>query len=762
MVRRLLLLSGLLLASGCAWPVRQTTDHVVCDMANQPFDIAPAGAAEAAKSAEAPKGRGASSSTRSDQKSTAAPEAPTDVQTSALLELQREPARRQVPLKDDAVQTASWTQPESRTAADRQRTPDLHIPEKLPGSEAPELKISKDPAAWGPAIDRIYPELPPLPVEPPVQPGPEGKPYTLADFQRLAAANSPTLRQAVSDVEAAKGNLIQAKTYPNPVLSYLVDPSNNNSTAGVQGAALEQIIKTGGKMKLGVAAAQKDLDNAMLALKRARSDLSTAVRNAYFTVLVDVETLIVNRALAQFTDDVYRIQTGIVRGTLAAPYEPASLRAQAYMTRLAYKQAIYSYMYDWKSLVATIGMQQLPLSEVAGRVDRFIPYYDYDTVLAHALKNHTDILTARNGVVKAQHLLRLAQVLPLVPDLDVRASLEKDFALAPFGTYQTLSVGFPIPIWDQNKGNIIAAQAALLRASEESHRVEVTLANNLASAYSMYKNNLVALEDYRRNILPDLVRYYRGIFSRRQIDPNSAFGDLVAAQQSLATNVNSYIAVLGNVWTSVVSVADFLQTDDLYQLAQPRELPELPDFTKLSLLTCGHAALAEACVNRAGVGGHGAAPPGAVVPLSRAADGVPAAPDSSEPATPASSVPAGPASSVPAALPGTVVPLSRAAEGVPVRPANSVPAASTPRAGGGPMQQPPSQGVAPPIDHRPADQAAPTTATSPFGAGFDRVLAPQSLLEKKPTPTRVLEAGWDRLLDPQGAPDPGPAAAAAK
>ncbi len=720
MVRRLLLLSGLLLVSGCAWPVRQTTDHVVCDLVNHPFDIAPEGATEAAKPAETPKGDGASSSTRSGRKSTAVPEAPTDVQTSALLELQREPARRQMPLKDDAVQTVAWTQtqPGSRSPGDRQRTPDLRIPEKLPGAEAPEIKIPKDPVAAGPAIERIYPELPPLPVEPTVQPGPEGMPYTLADLQRLAAANSPTLRQAVSDVEAAKGNLIQAKTYSNPVLSYLVDPSNNNSTAGVQGAAIEQIIKTGGKQKLGVAAAQKDLDNAVLALKRARSDLSTAVRTAYFTVLVDVETLIVNRALAQFTDDVYRIQTGLLRGAVAAPYEPASLRAQAYMTRLAYKQAIFSYMYDWKALVATLGLQQLPLTAIAGRVDRFIPYYDYDTVLSHVLKNHTDILTARNGVVKAQHLLRLAQVTPLVPDLDVRASLEKDFSLAPFGTYQTLSVGFPIPIWDQNKGNIIAAQAALLRAGEESHRVEVTLANSLASAYSMYKNNLVALEDYRRNILPDLVRYYRGIFARRQIDPSSAFGDLVAAQQTLSTNVTSYIAVLGNVWTSVVGVADFLQTDDLYQLAQPRELPELPDFSKLALLSCGHPALAEACVNRAGVGGHGAAPPGAVVPLSRAA------------------------------------------EGVPVGPANSGTAAPTPGARGGATPQPPSPGVAPPTAHRPADQAAPPTTTSPFGAALDRVLDPQKLLEKKTTPTRVLEAGWDRLLDPQGAPDIGTAAAA--
>ena len=70
MLRRLLLLSGLLLVSGCAWPVRQTTDHVVCDMANHPFDIAPQGATEAAKPAEAPKSDNTSSSTRSGRKST--------------------------------------------------------------------------------------------------------------------------------------------------------------------------------------------------------------------------------------------------------------------------------------------------------------------------------------------------------------------------------------------------------------------------------------------------------------------------------------------------------------------------------------------------------------------------------------------------------------------------------------------------------------------------------------------------------------------
>ena len=125
----------------------------------------------------------------------------------------------------------------------------------------------------------------------------------------------------------------------------------------------------------------------------------------------------------------------------------------------------------------------------------------------------------------------------------------------------------PAPIWDQNKGNIIAAQGTLIRASEESHRVEVTLTNNLALAFENYRNNLYSMEYYRRNILPDLVRYFRGVFNAARSTRNAAFGDLVFAQQNLTTNVQTYLDLLQSLWMSVMGVADFLQTDDLYNWA---------------------------------------------------------------------------------------------------------------------------------------------------------------------------------------------------
>ena len=557
--RRLFAFGGVLLLSGCLYHVADHTDQTVCDLAAHPYDLSLPPPAETAQTTPAP-----SAPAVPGKDGAAAPAPATDVCTAAFM--QAEPSNPPVVAR-----------------------PPVKVPADLPGAETPLLPVlPKGQAEREAAVRKLYPPLPPLPEEAVALPGPNGQPYTLADLQRIAAGNSPTLRQAASDVEAARGNLQQAWAYPNPTVSYVASPSSDGSTPGSQGIQLSQTLKTFGKLKLAAASQEKAVQNAELALKRARGDLSTQVRNAYYALLVAKETVRVNKALARFTDDVYLFQEDLLeKGGQAAPYEPAALRAQAYTARLAYKQAIQTYAYSWKQLVAAVGLRQLPLTEVAGRIDAFIPYYDYDTVLAHVLKNHTDVLTAYNGIDAARYNLKLAQITPY-PDLSLQVAVAKDFVVPPQQASPSVQIGAPIPIWDQNKGAIIAAEAALVRAGEEPHRVETVLTTNLAAAYAGYKNNIDALEYYRKYILPDLVRTVRGVEERRRFDPALQFTDLVQAQQNLSTSVTSYLAILGQLWTSTVSVADLLQTDDLFQLAQPRELPPLPDLEQLPPLPCGH------------------------------------------------------------------------------------------------------------------------------------------------------------------------------
>jgi cobalt-zinc-cadmium efflux system outer membrane protein len=552
------------------------------------------------------------------------PRAEMDVRTVAWL--QGEPAVNHV-TADQPANPVPASQPQERHV-------DLNIPAAIPGSEARRIQISRDPAERQRQIERLYPPLPPLEAEPIPLLGPEGRPFTLSDFQRIAVANSPQLKQAASDVEFARGNMMQAGAYPNPTLTYQFSPSSDGSTPSTDGGGISQTVKTGGKLRLATASAEMALHQAELALKRARSDLSTQVRNAYFAVLVGKETLRVNRALAHFTDEVYRLQANLLTGGFAAPYEPAALRAQAFTARLAYRQSIQTYYYAWKQLVTVINLRQLPLSEVAGRVDAMIPYYDYDALLAYVLRNHTDVIMAQYGLEAARFNLKLAQVTP-VPDVNFNMLVARDYSVAPNATCPSLSISFPVPVWDRNKGAIIAAEAALIRATEEPHRVELNLTNTLSTTYANYKNNLEALEYYRRYILPDQVRAYRGAYDRRQIDQNASFGDVVAAQQTLATDVTTYLQTLSQLWTAVTSVADLIQTDDLFEYARPQAVPVLPDLDQLPALPCCHpyaSPLGAAATAPSGTGvtiptpGSSSMPEPAQVPIPNA----PAAPAGSQ------------------------------------------------------------------------------------------------------------------------------------
>ena len=76
--------------------------------------------------------------------------------------------------------------------------------------------------------------------------------------------------------------------------------------------------------------------------------------------------------------------------------------------------------------------------------------------------------TSRSADVAAgQRVLHLAKITPWIPDVNVDATIQHDNTTAPFGTAYNLHAGIPIPLFDRNRGNIMSADAALLRACQE-------------------------------------------------------------------------------------------------------------------------------------------------------------------------------------------------------------------------------------------------------------------------------------------------------
>jgi cobalt-zinc-cadmium efflux system outer membrane protein len=561
---RWLLASLGLAVAGCLYPVQEKVDHTVCELAMRPRDLAPVSSESPPRPAEPKAEPGAPP---------ALSRPPADAETAETI-------RRAAQVDDKP--------PPGGDLSSR-----LKFPPDLPGANVPPIELPpltpENAAKRRAVIDKLYPPQTPLGPDPQPRPGPEGHALTLADLQRLALTNSPLIRQAAANVEAARGAAIEAGLPPNPTFGFENDSSGTNGTAGLIGISLEQVLRPANKLQLSRAAAAADLANAELALRRAETDLASQVRGGYFAVLVARENMRVSAALAKFTNDIYDIQVEQVRrGGIAAAYEPAQLRVLAVQARANVIQARHRYTSAWKQLAAALGLPGMPPTELAGRIDIPIPRYDHEKVLARALQQHTDVLTARNTLQKNQYNLKLAQLTP-VPDVTVHLGMNHDASSIVQPYNFIMIVSFPVPIWDRNQGGIIQAEGNLVNATEEEHRVRDALTTTLADAFERYEDNRVLLEYYRDQILPDQVRAYRGVYQRYlgeapRVGGNPpTFGDVVAAQQTLATALTTYVTTLGSLWQAVVDVANVAQTDDLFQLdgePQPTlpvcRLPELP------------------------------------------------------------------------------------------------------------------------------------------------------------------------------------------
>jgi cobalt-zinc-cadmium efflux system outer membrane protein len=453
---------------------------------------------------------------------------------------------------------------------DKQPPDPFKLPPQLVGSEAPPVILPPDfkklsPQEQEKVLQKLYPQLLPLEPELVPQPGPGGAPLDLPALQRIGLANNPTVQQAVLDVQAARGNMVQAGLYPNPNIGLQWDSLGQAGTAGQPGGFLEQTIKTPGKLKLARDAAMTDVRVAELSLRHTEMDVLTQVRAGYFAVLVAEETVVVSRALAILAEDVYRIQIQLLQAGTAAPYEPLQLYVLSLQARGNLVQARNRYLSAWRQLAASLGQPDMPPTQLVGRADVLAPGYPFDALREHILNCNTELEAARWGIPKQQMLVRLAR-LQNCPDIATHFYVEKDNTSDPKRYQVGIQAGIAIPLWDRNQGNILQAQAQLAHANQEVPRVENDLVTRLADAYERYRNNVTLASYSRDSILPNQVRAYRAIFQRYRVAGTVAFADVVTAQQTLAQALQTYLQNLAAQWQAVVDLGRLVQTDDLYDL----------------------------------------------------------------------------------------------------------------------------------------------------------------------------------------------------
>ena len=131
------------------------------------------------------------------------------------------------------------------------------------------------------------------------------------------------------------------------------------------------------------------------------------------------------------------------------------------------------------------------------------------------------------------------------------------------------------------------AEAQLAQALVGPEQARNNLTVTLADAFNRYQTSRQVVRLALRQAR-DQVAAFRGLYARRhQLTAESgvpggvSFGDIVTAEQTLATYLQAYVTALGQQWQAVVDVAGVLQTDDLFQTGPTEEVEPVPDLRNM-------------------------------------------------------------------------------------------------------------------------------------------------------------------------------------
>jgi cobalt-zinc-cadmium efflux system outer membrane protein len=382
----------------------------------------------------------------------------------------------------------------------------------------------------------------------------------LPDLLRISLERNPELRRAGLQVEAAQGRAVQAGLYPNPTVSTEgTELGNRNGPGGfIVAPFVGQELVTGGKLRLGRAVAEREVNEASLGVTSQRFTLFTTVRRGYFEVLAAQRRTEIFSDLVGLATKATETTDTLVKARQAAPLDLIQMRVELNRFRAELEAAHRDRTAAWRRLAAAIGAPELPDTIVRGELDAAWPNYDFDLASRRLLDCHPDIRAARIAVSRAQLAVDRARA-ERIPNVTVGAGYERDNV--DNQDQWAFRASMPIPVFNRNQGNVQAASAEVGRSMADVARVQNKLLSRLATAFGQYAAARERTEAYRKSVLPDATEAYQlalAAFKGGQFE----YLRVLQAQRAVAEANLEYVRALTDLWQAASDMAGLLLEED--------------------------------------------------------------------------------------------------------------------------------------------------------------------------------------------------------
>ncbi len=293
-----------------------------------------------------------------------------------------------------------------------------------------------------------------------------------------------------------------------------------------------QEIVTKGKIGLDTAAAERAAMAAEMTYVRARFDLLTMIRKRFYTALAMQRRVEVLDQMVGIARKSHEISERLLKAGVGPRSDVLLLQIELSKAEAELRNAHTLWATSRRELAAATGLVDLAIPRVYGDLQQSLPNYEL-------LPTQHAVLAQRPGaprqfeVGRWEFLLRRAEVDPF-PNIDMMGGYQRQQPGNGYpldqGLYQVQVV---VPLYNQNQGNIRAAQATIASSVAAYNRVRTELANETALAFGRYITARQFADRYRDEILPSAVEVQRitgQLYNQGQVE----FLRYLASQRALA------------------------------------------------------------------------------------------------------------------------------------------------------------------------------------------------------------------------------------
>jgi outer membrane protein, heavy metal efflux system len=356
--------------------------------------------------------------------------------------------------------------------------------------------------------DRDLPRREWQPIIEPVQGGtteahPKVGTLSLKEAVGRVVHHSPALKAAFLEIQAKRGEELQASVKPNPELrAELEDFLGSGTRSGFESSqetvSIVQLFEFGDKRVKRLKAANLDTAVSVWQLETIRVQTILLAVQAYIDVQAAQERIAVLQKSSGLTDNMQRAVLKRIDVGNTSPIELDRAKVATARAKAAVKDEQVRFDASRLRLSALWGSNRSDFERAAGKLGDGIHVPSPERVLAYVDDNPlvaqwTDEIGRRGAVLDVE---MAKSVRDYTIGAGVRHYSDGDDAAV------VLSVSTPLKLFDTNAGAITAAEQRMAKAQHERDAAKVALTGSVAEALSMLSVAASQMRSLEREVLP--------------------------------------------------------------------------------------------------------------------------------------------------------------------------------------------------------------------------------------------------------------------